>query len=77
MIDFEWLQRLIEWQRAKESRTLKIEFNHTLPEYVFAYDTALLDGMFVNYPDMPDIEGKKATDEQNLYEELRAKYGER
>jgi hypothetical protein len=76
-VDIEWFERLIVWQQGKESRSLKIEIGGYLPMHVFAYDTALLDGMTVKYPDMPDIEGKVETEERKKYDELKVKYGER
>lgn len=76
-VDIGWFERLLVWQQGKESRSLKIEIGGYLPLHVFAYDTALIDGMTVKCPDMPDIEGKVESDQRKKYEELRAKYGER
>lgn len=76
-MDIEWFERLIVWQQGKKSRSLKIEIGGYLPMQVFAYDTALFNGMIVKYPDMPDIEGKVETEERKKYDELKVKYGER
>ena len=69
----EYFKRLMEWQKGKDTRYLKVEMGINGTS-VFAYDTSLGEGELLKDGKMPDIEKLVEQRDFEQFERLRAKY---